>query len=323
MRLDEDYAEVDESQPVNSSRAMSWMVLAVAVGGFAALAYYAYHSGTKSMDGADTAVIQADNSPIKEAPANPEGEQFPDKDKTIYDVIAPNGEQKTAEKLMPEPEHPIAATNVEDSEDDAPPPNAAAAQAPAPVASAPAASNNAAAPATAANTTTFVAGTNAPAMANTTSTAPQNVSEQTVATTAKPVATAPAAAATPAAKSYAAPEMVNEKKATAKKDAPAATAKTEVAAKPKAEPKKAAAKPAAGGSYMVQLGAFKSESEAQAAWKKISGAHSDVLGGTPTIVKAEVNGTTYYRLRTGSYASAADAKADCGKLGGQACMPVK
>ena len=66
-----------------------------------------------------------------------------------------------------------------------------------------------------------------------------------------------------------------------------------------------------------------SESEAQAAWKKLSGAHSDVLSGTPNIVQAEVNGATYYRLRAGSFASSADAKALCGKLGGAACMAVK
>ena len=46
----DEYADIDETRP-NASRAMSWMVLAVAVGGFAALAYYAYHSGIKA--GAD------------------------------------------------------------------------------------------------------------------------------------------------------------------------------------------------------------------------------------------------------------------------------
>ncbi len=302
MRPDEDYAEVDESEPVGASRAMSWMVLGVAVAGFAALAYYAYHSGTKSIDGGDTTVIEADATPIKEAPADPEGEQFPDKDKTIYDVIAPNGQAQTGEKLMPEPERAVAATNVEDSEDDAPVPAA-------PVAAAPAA-----------NTTTFVANaekTPAPAAEPV-----QTVSEQTVATTVKPAAEE---------KSFSSPQMVNEKTLTGKKEAPVATAKTEVKEKPKAEVKKEkpAAKPVAktaattGGSYKVQLGAFKSDAEAQAAWKKISAAHGAVLGGTPSIIKAEVNGGTFYRLRAGSYADAAAAKAACGKLGGQACIPVK
>ena len=85
---------------------MSWLVLVVAVGGFAALAYYAYHSGTHNTDGSDVTVVHADEAPIKQLPTDPEGEQFANKDKTIYDVITP-GQAKpgdNVEKLMPEPE---------------------------------------------------------------------------------------------------------------------------------------------------------------------------------------------------------------------------
>ena len=304
----DEYADIDETRP-NASRAMSWMVLAVAVGGFAALAYYAYHSGIKAGADGEAMTVEADNSPIKQAPADAGGEQFPDKDKTIYDVISPNGDAKGSEKLMPEPEHPIAAGNVEDSEDDNTPG--------APSAPVPSATNGA---------STFVA-KSADGMANTASSAPQSVSEQPVATTAKPATAAPAAT-TPA--TYSSPQMVNQK-TIGKKDAPAA-APTATPAKAATKPvAKAAAKPAAkpaatastGGAYQVQLGAFKSEAEAQAAWKKLSGAHNDALSGTPNIVQADVNGTTYYRLRAGSFASSADAKALCGKLGGAACMAVK
>jgi cell division protein FtsN len=323
MRPDmDDYAEIDDSKPEGGSRAMSWMVLAVAVGGFAALAYYAYNSGSNTVGGDATLVVEADQAPIKEAPADPDGEQFPNKDKTIYDVISPSGEPKTAEKLLPDPEHPVAAANVEDSEDDAPsaapgtPPAAVVASIAQPTPS----------------TTTFVAGAAepapqvkepavaAPAAAVVAAQPAPTPSEQPVATVAKP---AVVAAAPAAEKSYASPQMVNEKTLTGKKDeAPVA-----VKEKPKAEPKAKADKPAvketAGGAYKVQLGAYKSESEANAAWKKISSAHSGVLSGAPTIVKADVNGSTFYRLRAGSYASADAAKAVCAKLGGQACFPAK
>lgn len=310
MRPDmEDYAEIDEGKSGPGSRAMSWMVLAVAVGGFTALAYYAYHSGTSPAVNGETMTVEADPSPIKSAPESADGEQFANKDKTIYDVIAPNGEAGKVEKLLPDPEHPVAAANVEDSEDDVPTSQVAAAAA---------AGNAAVAAAPAPATTTFVAGdahkadpldkvvsdgksaTAAPVPA-------QTVSEQPVATIAKPVAEAK-----PVEKSYASPQMINEKP---KKE------EAKAAAKPVAKPKAVTA--TAGGAYKVQLGAFKSEAEAEAAWKKISSAHSDVLSGSPTIVKAEVNGGTFYRLRTGSYANAAEAKAACAKLGGQACMPVK
>ncbi|MDX2094878.1 MAG: SPOR domain-containing protein [Alphaproteobacteria bacterium] len=292
MRPDmDDYAELDEGKPVGSARAMSWMVLAVAVGGFAALAYYAYHSGSQSIAGDEALLIEADVSPIKEAPVDADGEQFPNQDKTIYDVISPAGEAKTAEKLLPEPERPVSAANFEDAEESSVTPPVAASPAPVAVA--------------AAATTTFIA----PAV-----TQAEKAIENAPVTAPTPTPT-PAVPPVVAAvkKSFASPEMVNEKTLTGAKEA--------------VEKPKAVAAPAgremAGGAYKIQLGAYQSEAEAQAAWKKISAAHAQVLSGAPTVVKAEVKGSTFYRLRAGSYASADAAKAACAKLGGQACFPVK
>jgi cell division protein FtsN len=304
----DEYEDLDEPKEGNS-RAMSWMVLAVAVGGFAALAYYAYNSGTKATAEGDILMVEADGTPIKEAPVDPEGEQFPNKDKTIYDVIAPTDGSAAGEKLLPEAEQPVAAMNVEDSEDAAP-----VAVPPAAVATPPASAT--------APTTTYVAKElatqeeQAPVVAPSPAPVPaQTVTEQPVATVAKPVAEKPVVVETPAAKppvekSALNPQIINEKKVVAKKEPAKAPAK------PKAEA-------SAGGSYKLQLGAFKSEEEAQSAWKKISGKRSNVLSGSPTIVKADVNGTTFYRLRTGSYASSDAAKAACASMSGQACMAVK
>lgn len=106
MRPDlEDFEELSEGEAPRS-RAMSWLVLVVAVGGFAALAYYAYHSGSRSMQDGQVLVVQADPAAIKEAPADPQGESFPNQDKTIYDAIAPNAKNKV-EKLLPEAEEPV------------------------------------------------------------------------------------------------------------------------------------------------------------------------------------------------------------------------
>lgn len=292
MRPDmDDYAELDEGKPVGSARAMSWVVLAVAVGGFAALAYYAYHSGSQSIAGDEALLIEADVSPIKEAPVDADGEQFPNQDKTIYDVISPAGEAKTAEKLLPEPEHPVSAANFEDAEESPVTPPVAASPAPA------------------AATTTFIA----PAVARAEK-ARESAPVTAPAATPTPAPAAPqVVAAAPIKKSFASPEMVNEKTLTGAKEA--------------VEKPKAVAAPAgretAGGGYKIQLGAYQSEAEAQAAWKKISAAHAQVLSGAPTVVRAEVNGGTFYRLRAGSYANANAAKAACVKLGGQACFPVK
>ncbi|MES2984994.1 MAG: SPOR domain-containing protein [Pseudomonadota bacterium] len=296
MRPDlEDYTDMDEAPTSERSRAMSWMVLAVAVGGFAALAYYAYHSGTQTAGPGELVTVEADGSPIREVPQDPEGEQFPNKDKTIYDVIAPSDADKQAEKLLPDAEHPVAAADTEDSENS---PNAA---------------------------TTFVASPDAkkvdpvdaavtpvPSLA-----APVTPAPTVVAQTPAPVAAPAVAPVKVAPKSFSAPEMINEKPApvVVKKEA-----EPKAVEKPKAAPVKAVATAATGPST-IQLGAFKSEEEAQAAWKKISGKFSDTINGAPTIVKADVNGSTFYRLRT----TVANAKAACAALSGkgQACMPVK
>lgn len=306
----DEYDDIEDESAVGEeggSHSVSWVVLAVAVGGFAALAYYAYHSGAKSMaESSNAPVIEADAGPIKEAPENPDGEQFANKDKTIYDVI--DGQNKTSmpEKLMPEPERPVVAADVEDSEDSQPAMEPVAKPAPAPVAAAqpamPVAEEHAsAAPAE-------------PVVANNT---PPQAAEAPAAPTSEKMEVATAESEKPNTKSsYAAPQMINETTVTGKQEEP----KAESAPAPK---KQEAAKPAkakpvsGGGAAKIQLGAYASEAEAQGAWKKLKAKFGSVLTGSPAVVKAEVNGKTYYRLRT----SVADAKAACAKV--QPCMAVK
>jgi Flp pilus assembly protein TadD len=107
-------------------------------------------------------------------------------------------------------------------------------------------------------------------------------------------------------------------------DAPAAP--HAVMAARKATPASAAAAPAeddaASGSYMVQLGALNSQPAAQQQWDRISGAMPALFGSKqPDIVAATVNGHVYYRLRTGSFDSKADAAKFCGEVSaaGNAC----
>ena len=333
MRPDmEEYEELQPSDEVPRSRAMSWLVLAVAVGGFGALAYYAYHSGTHTRDG-DMLVVQADTAPIKQTPTDPEGENFANKDKTIYDVIAPSGQapSEKVEKLLPEPEKPNTAARAEYANE-----TATQEDMPAPVTATPPAA------------TTFVNKNLSKSV-----TAVDPVDEQSLKQpgpgtampeqkqASSPVAeNKPMADMKPAAASEApgAPTFVNELPANAKKPEaiPAAkattaketTAKANEAKKPavKTNPD-AAKKPAAAkatGAYQIQLGAYKSEAEATANWKKISGKFAGVLAGGPVIVKADLPSGTFYRLRTGGFASSDAAKAACAKLSaqGQACFPA-
>jgi Flp pilus assembly protein TadD len=85
---------------------------------------------------------------------------------------------------------------------------------------------------------------------------------------------------------------------------------------PASKPAPAAPAPAqTAGAYQVQLGALPSQPDAQSQWKKISGANPALFGDKqPDIEQASVNGKTFYRLRTGSFASKADAAKFCGEV---------
>ncbi len=68
-------------------------------------------------------------------------------------------------------------------------------------------------------------------------------------------------------------------------------------------------------SYQVQLGALASQDDAQHQWDKISGANPDLFSGMqPNVATATVNGRLYYRLRTGSFNTKADAAKFCAKV---------
>lgn len=322
MRPDDDYDDLaPEIEEAPRSRAMSWLVLAVAVGGFAALFYYAYYSGSKSAQDGEVLVVEADDAPIKQTPENPEGEQFANQDKTIYDVISPNAAtQETGEKLLPDPEEPVIIDRDEEA-------SAPAAHAPAP--------------------TTYVSkeiATAAPAVD------PVDASSLKPADAIAPLAPAEPKKAEPVVAPLkkvetpveplrkadvpaktGAPTFVNEAPVVTKKEAPAVApapapvkkpAAPEVVKKPAAPA--AAAAPASGGSYKVQLGAFKSEAEARATWGKITSKFAGTISGSPIIVKADLPNGTFYRLRASGFASPEAAKAACAKLAAakQACFPA-
>ncbi|MBN66651.1 MAG: hypothetical protein CMM94_03680 [Rickettsiales bacterium] len=100
---DDEYG--DDYEPA-SFRWMSVVVLLLAVGGFFSLAWYAYHTGTKSMKVEDVIIIEAESEPIRTAPEDPGGQQFPHQDKSIYQAFSPDDEKPETEKLLPEPEQP-------------------------------------------------------------------------------------------------------------------------------------------------------------------------------------------------------------------------
>jgi hypothetical protein len=86
---------------------------------------------------------------------------------------------------------------------------------------------------------------------------------------------------------------------------------------PRAE---AAAAPAAGPGGTIQLGAFPNGAMAEKAWKALSGRFAYLAPLSHSVVSAQVNGKTWYRLR----ASGAGAGGVCGRLrvAGEACLKV-
>lgn len=82
---------------------------------------------------------------------------------------------------------------------------------------------------------------------------------------------------------------------------------------------------AAGGSWMAQIAATSSEAGAISEWDRRAKAMPDMLSAAErSIVQADVNGKTVYRVRAGSFASKADAAAFCDafKAKGGNCLPA-
>jgi hypothetical protein len=318
-----DYNSRDTDGAHGASRVVSWVVLALAASGFVALAWYAYQSGSESVDPNDIPVIEADSSPVKISPENPGGESFPHQDKTIYNTISGAHELAGEEKLLPEPETPVinepevaesepsARTWVrkslkEEGEDAvAEATDTPLAEATEQAVAAPAEENKEPAP-------LAEKLTEAPLLAE------KPLADLNKTPAPQVAAQPPAAAPAPVAKK----EIPLEQG----KEIPiVAGAPVKVPAE--AAPTKPAAAPApvqqASGDFKVQLGAYGSQAEADSNWARINRKHSAVLAGKPyLVVKAVLPNGTYYRLRASGFASPDAAKQACSKLSaqGQACF---
>lgn len=111
----DDYDDVPGAQGDEPrTRALPRLVVVVAVLAFIALAWYAYRSGSDSVKPGDIEFVEAGSKGYKERPEEPGGEEFPHKDKTIYDAISPYAadDAPKVEKLLPEPEEPVKPKEV-------------------------------------------------------------------------------------------------------------------------------------------------------------------------------------------------------------------
>ena len=278
-------------------------IVLIVVGGFMMLSWYAYHAGIQSVKEEDLVVVEADKTPMKEKPADPGGMQFPNQDKTVFETFSSNNHQPAkVERVLPTPEEPMPKDkDTEASEPttwvnkDLKKPNAEQVIGNNPIA-------------------TSVMASDAKPVYETPSTANQasehQVKEEQAPADEEQSASYVAPKKTQAVVPAAVPNEENQAHpSTSDKEvkAPAAAAKLE---------------PSEGGNTMIQLGAYRSEEEANDNWKKIHLKQKDLSDKTPLIVKADLgNKGIYYRLRVGGL-SPADAKALCKALNakGQACI---
>jgi hypothetical protein len=326
MRKDPDNRNlliVDDERPMGVARWVPTAVVAGVLVGFVSLAWYAYHAGMQSMKEEDLLVVEADKTPMKEKPADPGGMQFPNQDKTIFETFANNQQPAKVERVLPTPEEPLPKDGAKIPEDmetttwvnDKKDPGTGKEQMiggekkvpipPIPVDTAP--DHQVIAP-----SVTYVAPKPAAALDNAVK-APDKPSE-------KPIVIAPAAKDEKGPAVVAVP--VQEKKVEKSPEKLAEKAPEKLPEKPKPAPKPEKPVAADTGAAKIQLGAYRSEKEAQDAWGKIQGKFSALSGKSPTIVKADLGERgIYYRLRVGGYALS-EAKSTCAALSakGQACI---
>ncbi|MBV8938296.1 MAG: hypothetical protein JO089_00460, partial [Alphaproteobacteria bacterium] len=100
----------DLPPPTPVSRVIPGAVLLLAGIGFIALAWYAYTTGTRTLNDDELMVVEADKTPVKEKPLDPGGMKFPHQDKMIFEAIsgAPAPAPAHEEHVTPSPEEPVA-----------------------------------------------------------------------------------------------------------------------------------------------------------------------------------------------------------------------
>jgi len=277
----------DDDDDAEGSRLPLLIVLALVVlCAFAGVVWLAYTQGV-ARGRTETPVLAAAAGPERVAPANPGGTEVPYQGFKIYEQPAPTEEADTAAEAAPAAPKPAPAPPAEFL------PQAQKPPAPAPAAPAPVAAK----PVT-----------------------PPPATRQAV----TPAAPPPVAVAKPVPppKPAAAPTQAAPNVRTAAATPPATAATGAPRALPGPATPPPAAKPvptppvAASGAYVLQIGAFKSQAEANAAWRTYQGKHAALLKGYGPDVQAADLGEkgTWYRLRIAGFADRDVASALCDRL---------
>ena len=277
----------EEEEDVEGSRLPLLIVLALLVlAMFAGFVWLAYSEGVVR-GRSEIPVVTAEAGPARVAPANPGGAAAPYKGFKIYEQPAPPDED-TAQDVSPR-------TPVEAKVAPAP----AASTTPKPIATV--AATPALKPAPVAKTQVPQAKSVAP---------PVKMAEATPAPKPAPAAKTPAPT-TPAPKAAAAAPAQPSAPL-----APATAAPKQLAANAPPAPAPVVQAPAASGAYVLQIGAYKSQAEADAAWNTYKAKHATLLAGySPNVAQADLGDKgIWYRLRIAGFSSKDVASALCDRL---------
>ncbi len=315
--LETDYLEEENESGFLSLVSVIIAFIAVAV--FIALAWYAYQSNTSSSSSEEIEVVYPEEGPVREAPEESGGWQFPHQDKSVYNIVSgekgeQEGEDAKVEQILPAPEQPVERPEVETkiwmndklkqepiAQTDAERQMAAREEKGEEKTSEPS-------PATAAKPVEQ----ELPAEAG-------SEKSEVIVEKAEKAPEQPAAAVTPS----------EEKEAEVKPEPAPATAtvqeKKEEVAKPVAVASPPKPQPVATGNVAIQLGAVRSDADARAQWQRMRSRFSLLGNKSLNVQSADIPGKgTFYRIQAGGFASRAEAKAACDKLAaaGQACFVV-
>lgn len=300
---------VDDEHEEEGSRLPLLIVIGLLVFAmFAGVVWLAYTQGVARGRSDAPRVIQAETGPVKSAPSNPGGTQTPYTGLKIYQSPAPADDASDSDSVPPAPTPAGKAAQ-----------NAAPAISPSltpvirPSATTDAASKSAAGETTTKSTSSdiaLVAAPKAPAPAPTKlaqatppKTAPVILPTDTPVATEPRVATKPPASLSATAAPTAKPHITKIPATATPTPAPAETSETKPAAA------------TSGGAYLLQIGAYKSEDDATAAWHAYQAKHPLVGGYESDIKKVDLGDKgIWYRLRVGSFGDKTAASALCDKL---------
>ncbi|MBM3617187.1 MAG: hypothetical protein FJX23_01420 [Alphaproteobacteria bacterium] len=114
---EEDFDLEDEGEDSSRGfiRVLSGVFVLAAIGGFVALAWYAYQAGNSGVDESDIPLVAEEEGPIKETPKEPGGWQFEHQDKSVYNQLAAgkgSDAAPVAERIMPATEEPVERADL-------------------------------------------------------------------------------------------------------------------------------------------------------------------------------------------------------------------